>query len=225
LSLRDNWRAFATGNAISTGVKVSFWGSALAYGKLLTTTGTSLAQSPDMAVASADALKESLMTLKWMIPIVTFLAAAATLATDGPKISIEETARTKGGIQFLVLIENLGPSSVFLEETREGSRDACAINIEQLQPDSSWVSIGPRRDIPATSGFELKPSTKVEKAITVIDPYVDLRLAPHKQYPIQGRHRASIRYFLSPQEWSDFKCNLRPEPRLVYSRAFYVASQ
>jgi RHS repeat-associated protein len=57
LSLADNWRAFAKGSAISTGVKLSTWGTALAYGKIMTATGTNLAQYPGMAVASADALE------------------------------------------------------------------------------------------------------------------------------------------------------------------------
>ena len=57
LSLRDNFRAFVKGSAISTGVKLSVGGTALAYGKLLTTTGTNLAQYPGIAVASADALE------------------------------------------------------------------------------------------------------------------------------------------------------------------------
>ena len=57
LSLADNWRAFAKGSAISTGVKLSTWGTALAYGKILTATGTNLAQYPGMAAASADALE------------------------------------------------------------------------------------------------------------------------------------------------------------------------
>lgn len=157
------------------------------------------------------------MILKCIIPIVACLAVAATLATGGPKISIQRTTKIEGGIQLVVLIENSGPSSVFLEETREGSNDPYAINIEQLQPDSSWVSVGPRRDVPATSVFELKPGAKVEKTITIIDPYVDLRLMPHKQYPIRGRHRTSVRYFLSRRDWADFKRSLRQKPRLVYS--------
>ena len=57
LSLRDDFDAFLKGSAISTGVKLSVWGTALAYGKLLTTTGTNLAQYPGIAVASADALE------------------------------------------------------------------------------------------------------------------------------------------------------------------------
>ena len=57
LSLRDNFRAFVKGSAISTGVKLSTWGTALAYGKILTATGTNLAQYPGMAAASADALE------------------------------------------------------------------------------------------------------------------------------------------------------------------------
>jgi hypothetical protein len=158
-----------------------------------------------------------------MILIVTFLAAAATLATGGPKISIQRTTRIKSEIQFVVVIENLGLSSVFLEETREGSRDPYAINIEQLQSDSSWVSISPRRDVRATSVFELKPGTKVEKAITVTDPYVDLRLAPHKKYSIRGRHRTTIRYFLSPRDWSDFIRSLRHKPRMAYSEVISIS--
>jgi hypothetical protein len=157
------------------------------------------------------------MNSKFIILTVALLATTATPATDGLKISIQGATKTKGEIQFLVLIENLRPSSVFLEETREGGRDPYAINIEQLQPDSTWVSIGPRRDIPPADVFELKSHTKVEKTITIVDPYVDLRSAPQKRFAIRGQHRASIRYFLSSKDWDDFKRNLRQGPKLVYS--------
>jgi hypothetical protein len=158
-----------------------------------------------------------------IIPIIAFLAAATIATTDGPKISVQGTTRTQDGIQFSVLIKNSGHSSVFLEETREGSRDPYAINIEQLQPEGNWVSIGPRRDVPAASVFELKPDTKIEKIITVQDPYVDLRSAPHKQYSIRGRHRASIRYFVSPSAWSDSIRNFRQNSILVYSEAISMS--
>jgi hypothetical protein len=164
------------------------------------------------------------MMAKWIALMFTLLAAA-TPATDGLNISLRGTTRTKAGIQFLVLIENLGPSSVFLEETREGSRDPYAINLEQIQTDSSWVSIGPRRDIPAAAVFELKPGTEIEKTITVTDPYVDVRSSPQKRYPIKGRHRASIRYFLSRSDWSDSIRNFRQKSRLAYSRSITIGHE
>jgi hypothetical protein len=165
------------------------------------------------------------MTTKCMIiPIIMFLAAVATVAADGPEISIQRTTRIKDGIQFSVQIKNQGHSSVFLEETLEGSRDPYAINIEQLQPDTSWASVGPRRDTPAASVFELKPGAEIDKTITVQDPYVDLRSAPNKRYPIRGRHRASVRYFLSPKAWSESIRNFRKNSTLVYSEIIFIAA-
>jgi hypothetical protein len=151
--------------------------------------------------------------------LIVTLTATTSLAVGGPKLSIEKTIRTKTGMEFVILIENSGPSSVFLEETSEGSRDPYAINIQQLQSESNWVSIGPHRDVPATSVFELKPGAKVQKTVTVTDPYVDLRSPTRRQYPIRGQHRATTRYFLSPPDWSDFKRNLLGRiPKRVFSQ-------
>lgn len=155
---------------------------------------------------------------------VPFLTVAAISGAYSPKISIHVATRTKSEIRIVVLIQNSGPSSVFLEETREGSRDPYAINIELLQPDTNSISIGPRRDVPAASVFELKPGTQVEKTITVKDPYVDPRSAPDKQYPIRGRIRATVRYFLSPQDWSDSKRNSQQRPRLMRSDPVHVGT-
>jgi RHS repeat-associated protein len=57
LSAADNWRAFATGSAISAGAKLTVWGSIRAYGQILTVTGRNMLQYPGLAAAGADALE------------------------------------------------------------------------------------------------------------------------------------------------------------------------
>jgi hypothetical protein len=160
--------------------------------------------------------------LSTMTLLALILTSGAGPAPDGPKISIQKTIETKNEMHFVIQIENSGPSSVFLEETSESSRDPYAINIEQLQSDSNWVVIGPRRDVPPTSLFELKPGAKVEKTVAVSDPYVDLRSPTHKQYPIRGQHRATVRYFLSLREWTDFTSKLREKPKLLFSQLISI---
>ena len=124
-----------------------------------------------------------------------------------------------------MLVENSGPSSIFLEETLEGNRDLYAINIEQLQTTSTWKQVGPRRDVPPVSVFELKTGEKVEKTITVSDPYVDLRSDTRQEFPIRGKHRATIRYFFSKKDWIDFLLTPQREPRLVNSQVFSIPDE
>ena len=153
------------------------------------------------------------------------LSARAAQTTSGPKISVQRVIKTEAAVQFSILIENSEPFSIFLEETREGTQDPYAINIEQLQPNSTWMRVGPRRDVPAMSVFELKPGAKVEKTVTVTDPYVDLRSATHTQYPIRGQHRAAVRYFLSPKDWADFMHDSHRRPRLVFSQVTSIREE
>src|SRR6267142_665784 len=104
------------------------------------------------------------MISKWNTSILSLLVLGISGTASGPKIpvklSIQRVVRVESGVNFVILVENVGPSSLYLEEARECSRDLYAINIELLQLPSSWKQVGPHRDVPPSSVFEVKPGDK-----------------------------------------------------------------
>ena len=137
-----------------------------------------------------------------------FMLVSRTEAADAPErveIRLLTAERVKGGFELRVEIGNHGRVPVFLETATRASRHPYTVSIEQIDPDGSWIFLGPHRDAPAVGVFELAPNQFVSEIVFVPDPVRLYRPGNRvRTISVQGRVRATVRYFHSQREWERF---------------------
>lgn len=123
---------------------------------------------------------------------------------------------------FHLRILNDGDLTLMVEETVKGRKDPYAVNLEQWNDGKGWVYVGPVRDTRPDGVFELPPGKSVEKEIEVLDPYVSPNSPTEKPIPVVGKHRATVRYFISVDEWHSFLEGKIKTERTAVSKTFEV---
>ncbi len=135
------------------------------------------------------------------------------------QIVIEKIEKGKNKVTFHISVKNTGTVAIFLEEARKGSRKPHVVNLEKWQ-EEKWLHIGPLRDSLAVGLFRLPPGEEVQRQIPVTDPYINPFEKPQREISLVGTFRATVRVFLSHEEWKTFFGNATQKPTLAKSSAF-----
>jgi hypothetical protein len=96
-------------------------------------------------------------------------AVAQTPARKNVELKIEKITPTSSGFAVLVSVNNAGDRSVFLAEGGWKPGALQSLNIQLQDPKFKWGLVGPCRDIPALTTFELKPGERTEDVVFIGD--------------------------------------------------------
>jgi hypothetical protein len=131
-------------------------------------------------------------------------AVAQTPARKNVELKIEKITPTSSGFAVLVSVNNAGDRSVFLAEGGWKPGALQSLYIRLRDRTSGWRLIGPCRDIPALTTFELKPGQSVEDVVNIGEGHWSPASSPCALKPVahlRGQIRAVLYAYDSEEQF------------------------
>ena len=105
------------------------------------------------------------------VAVAAFLVAAPLLARASQRanlaLEIQKVAETKFGYTVSIRVKNVGPDVVLM-----GTGDAPklqSLDVQQWDDKLGWQSVGPCRDVPATTVLTIAPQQQLEDVVPIGD--------------------------------------------------------